>query len=413
MRCLLNFGLIAAGFLASVGPARAADDNEFASQPTWSAPSPAAVRADVFRWLEERKVDPAKRDEIAKTIWPIDAASSRPADAKAPDAKSPDAKAPDTKALGSKAPDAKSPDPKATSPKSPESTPPDSNSAGPKLSELKPAELLDRVVRTIAAVDPAAQQLVQLCAKPREPGPIAPVPWLADEKLPKLVRANMRLWYGQWLIHQRLYDESLDQLAGLEPTDVVDPAALLFYQGVDYHWLLKKDSGLKTLARLLERREHLPRRYAQMADLMQTDLAALKDDSLDHIDRRMRDTERRLDLGGAGKKVRGVEDGIIASLDKMIEQMEKDQSASSGGAGQLGPGGKQSSSPAPDSAPLQGKGPGEVTAKNIGHQSGWGELPPKQREEALQAIGKEFPSHFRDVIEAYFKRLATDDTDEP
>ena len=94
----------------------------------------------------------------------------------------------------------------------------------------------------------------------------------------------------------------------------------------------------------------------------------------------------------------------------MIDQMEKQQSQLPGAAGgQLGPGGNQSSSPAPDSAPLQGKGPGDVTAKNIGHQSGWGDLPPKQREEALQAIGKEFPSHFRDAIEAYFKRLATDE----
>ncbi len=206
---------------------------------------------------------------------------------------------------------------------------PSPSSAGPSLRSSSRPNFWIGSCGTIAAVDPPAKQLVELCSKPRVPGPVAPVAWLADQKLPTLVRANMRLWYGQWLVHQQLYDESLDQLSGLEPADVVDPAALLFYQGVDYHWLLKKQPGLKTLARLLERRDHLPRRYAQMADLMQTDLAALKDDSLDHIDRRMRDTERRLDLGGAGKKTRGVEDGIIASLDKMIDQMEKQQSAAS------------------------------------------------------------------------------------
>ena len=107
----------------------------------------------------------------------------------------------------------------------------------------------------------------------------------------------------------------------------------MFYQGVDFHWLLKKQPGLKALSKLLERRSDLPRRYSEMADLMQTDLAALKEESLDHIDRRMRDTEVRLDQGSAGKKVRGVEDGIIASLDKMIDQMEKQQSQSSGGGG--------------------------------------------------------------------------------
>ena len=30
----------------------------------------------------------------------------------------------------------------------------------------------------------------------------------------------------------------------------------------------------------------------------------------------------------------------------------------------------------------------------------------KQREEALQRIGDDFPAHYREVIEEYFKRLA-------
>ena len=91
---------------------------------------------------------------------------------------------------------------------------------------------------------------------------------------------------------------------------------MLFFQATDNQWLLQKEPGLKTLSRLLERRMELPRRYAQTAVLMQFDLAALQEESLDHIDRRMRDAGIRLTLGHAGKKVRGVEDGIIASLDK-------------------------------------------------------------------------------------------------
>ena len=70
-----------------------------------------------------------------------------------------------------------------------------------------------------------------------------------------------------------------------------------------------------------------------MAVLMQADLSGLKDESLDHIDRRMHDIERRLDLGRAGKKVRSEEDGIIASLDKLIEQKEKEEEEKSGGGG--------------------------------------------------------------------------------
>jgi hypothetical protein len=33
-------------------------------------------------------------------------------------------------------------------------------------------------------------------------------------------------------------------------------------------------------------------------------------------------------------------------------------------------------------------------------------LPPKEREEAMQEIGRDFPAHYREVIEEYFRELA-------
>ena len=47
-----------------------------------------------------------------------------------------------------------------------------------------------------------------------------------------------------------------------------------------------------------------------------------------------------------------------------------------------------------------------MTSKKIGNHSGWGDLPAKEREEAIQQIGKDFPSHYRDIIEQYFRKLA-------
>ena len=35
---------------------------------------------------------------------------------------------------------------------------------------------------------------------------------------------------------------------------------------------------------------------------------------------------------------------------------------------------------------MDGKGPGEVTKRKVGSGSGWGNLDPKQREEALQEL---------------------------
>jgi hypothetical protein len=59
------------------------------------------------------------------------------------------------------------------------------------------------------------------------------------------------------------------------------------------------------------------------------------------------------------------------------------------------------------------KAPGRVDQRDIGNQAGWGNLPPKEREEALQEIGREFPAHYRQLIEQYFRDLANEPTDIP
>ena len=87
--------------------------------------------------------------------------------------------------------------------------------------------------------------------------------WLTDEKTPAFIRNNMRLWFGKWLAEERLYDEAMAQLKDLQPTDVVDPAALLFYQSVCHHWLLHKTDGLASITKLLEQRKTIPRRYSK------------------------------------------------------------------------------------------------------------------------------------------------------
>jgi hypothetical protein len=39
-------------------------------------------------------------------------------------------------------------------------------------------------------------------------------------------------------------------------------------------------------------------------------------------------------------------------------------------------------------------------------------VPERDREKALQEIGREFPSHYREVIEEYFRRLAAEESAE-
>ncbi len=260
-----------------------------------------------------------------------------------------------------------------------------------------------------------AAGLVEFCSQPKSQLllPSVPTPdcrpWLTDPETAPFVANNMRLLYGRWLVHEALFDEALVQLSGVKPDEVVAPACLLFYQGVVYHKLLKKGAGLKAIEQLLAGQQQSPRRYAEVARLMQQDLEGLEDDTLDHIARRMDDIRRRLDLGRAGQKVRKIEDGVIESLDKLIKeeeekrQQQQQQQQSSGSSNN-----SRSNRPAPDSMIIGGKGRGDVTKRKIGAEDGWGDLPAKRRQEVLQQIGREFPSHYRDVIEQYFRRLAAE-----
>ncbi|HQU42280.1 MAG TPA: hypothetical protein PK867_05685 [Pirellulales bacterium] len=267
-------------------------------------------------------------------------------------------------------------------------------------------DLLDRLANTFALADERAASLVALAAKPRPIGPLAPQEWIKSEDLPAFERNNLRLVYGRWLAQERLYDEALAQLGELAPADVVDPATLLFYQAVVYHRLLDKEHGLKAIQTLLDNVSEIPHRYQSIAALMKSDLDALKDESLDHISRQMEDVRRRLALGRAGNKVRRVEDDVIAALDKLIKEMEdrSKQSQNSAGAGAM----PQPQQAMPDSRIARMQGAGDVDRRRIGNTSGWGDLPPKQREEALQQIGKDFPPHYRDAIEQYFRKLAAE-----
>jgi hypothetical protein len=343
IRPLLLLGAATALVGPSLVAARAQPPDALAQPAVWQPADAEQVREQAWVWLEERQIDEATRAKAAE-LWPADA-------------------------------------------------PPSSG-----------VDLLSRLAQTFALVDEDARKLVDLCSKPRSDVVLPGQAWLADPETPPLVANNLRLLYGRWLAHELLFDEALEQLAGLRPDDVADPATLLFYQSVVHHRLLDPEAAMAALERLLTGAEQSPRRYVAVARLMEADLKDLQPDSLDHIARRMEDVRRRLDLGRAGNKVRRIEEGVIESLDKLIDELEKQrQQCQAAESGNLQP-----ANPAEESRPMGGKGPGRVTKRDIGSGSGWGDLPPRAREEALQQVGREFPSHYRDVIEQYFRKLASE-----
>ncbi|MFM9117155.1 MAG: hypothetical protein ACKOU6_13445 [Planctomycetota bacterium] len=321
--------------------------DEFAKRASWATPTPAQVRSLLDGWLASQKLDEPAKKQLA-ALWPADE------------------------------------------------------------SPVEGAVLLERLVETVATVLPPARQLQKTVQSQLPKEGIPALPLLEDAALAPLIRNNLKLYTGRWLAQQALYDEALEQFGALQPADVVDPASLLFYQSVSHHRLLAKEKCLPVITKLMENEKEIPRRYLTLAKLMEADLAPLKPDSLDEIARLMDDIHRRLDLGRAGTKVRQEEDDVIAKLDKMIEDLEQQQQQQQQQQ-QSGSGGSSSpSSPKQESTPGGVQGPGNVDPKNIGSRSGWGDLPPKQRLEALQQISKDLPAHYRETIEEYFRKLARD-----
>ena len=316
-------------------------------EPSWQLPAYADVRGQVFEWIEHARNEPDVK-QAARTLWPSVA-----------------------------------------------------------LREMPGPALLDSVIETAALLDAQVAELVKDCNAELD-SPLPPdTSWIADSSLPEYVKDNLRLYMARWLAQQAMYDDVLDMVADLQPTDVVDPASLLFTRMVAYHQIVEPEQSRVALVELLEHEEQLPMRYRQVAEMVRQDLAGLKDESLDHVSRRMNDVRRRLELGQAGKQVQVVEKGVVDSLDKLIKKIEEQQkSCGAGGAA-------QSSTPMQDSQLPGMQAPGKVDPRDIGHQSGWGDLPPKEREEALQQIGREFPAHYRQLIEQYFRDLADESTDEP
>ncbi len=267
-----------------------------------------------------------------------------------------------------------------------------------------PGTLLEQAVRAISTVDPEFKPLLDL-NQVRDPVRIADLSALTSRPVAnRFVTTNLQAWLGRNLAEQRLYDEALQQLSAVDPHFAIDPAAVLFYRAVAAQETLAIPEALTSLAQLLDETEQVPARYATVAELMQLELESLQSQSLGEIARLMNDSERRLDLGRAGEQVQDVQERIVAGLDELIKKIEAQQGGGGGGGG--GSNSNEPSSAAGDSQVKGAPAPGETDPKKFGKDGNWGDLPPKEQAAAKNLINRDFPSHYRQAIEMYFKKLA-------
>lgn len=270
-------------------------------------------------------------------------------------------------------------------------------------------QLLDAIIETFRLADVDARRLIDACNLAKNTlAPPDAAPLLKKYEGDEFFTSHLKLYYGRYLAQRNYFDESLAILKAVEPSEVVDPATLLFFRAVCEHQLLQKTEGLLTIERLLERTQQVPDAYAGIAELMKHELTAIETDSLGEVSHKMRDSERRLELGRGGQRVQKVQEEIVATLDELIKKREQQQQPqpNSGGGGSGQNNSNQSNAPADDSILKGATAPGEIDQKDFKKQGAWGALPPAKQAEAKNLINQQFPAHYRQAVEQYFKKLA-------
>lgn len=271
------------------------------------------------------------------------------------------------------------------------------------LAELSGEELLDLAVSSFASCDRATQRLLETSFTQ---GPLESVVY-DGIRASDFYQNQVSLLHGRWLTQHRFYDDALPLLEKLDPDSVVDPAGLLFYKAVCQAELLERKDALDTLALLLNNTLDVPHRFQVIAEMMTQDLNGQSEEGMQQVERLMKDVERRLEIGESGKSTQKQGDAIISALDKMLEEMEKQNQQQDGGGGQgSNPQNQPGQQGASESQIKGGSANGEADRKNLEGEGSWGMMDQKAEAKARELIRGRLPANFLDQIGRFSKKLA-------
>ena len=216
----------------------------------------------------------------------------------------------------------------------------------------------------------------------------------------------LRYYLALRLVQARLFDEAKIVLEDLTPENSIDPAGVLITKAVVFHHFSEREEGLAALRdfQAIAEREVVSRRHLELAKLLQFEWERqAREDETESISRQMDDVRRRLGQGRTDEETQEAEEDVLQSLDNLIERLEAQRQRS--GRNPL-PGQHPNAPPENGDVSPEVRGPGNVDRRDFYLGDNWGDLPPREREEALLRIEREFPAHYRDIIEQYFREMA-------
>jgi hypothetical protein len=280
--------------------------------------------------------------------------------------------------------------------------------------------ILDRVADSLALGNSEAEALLANARKAETAAPTEVPGILKDAKQDSFFRTNIALAFAKALSGKKVYEEALAALSTVEPEKAVDPASFFFYKAVTEQALIKKESSILSISRLLDDVTDIPDRYRVVGTQMLFEMLGWSADPKDllNIEKLMDNSARRLDLSRGGEQTQEIQKKILFRLDEVIKEAENKQKQGQGqcnggncpNGGQPGgqPGGNtvNPSAPAGDSVIMGGAGKGESIEKRLKNlQDNWGTLPPDKRAQAVVEITRDLPPKYKPMIEEYFKSL--------
>jgi hypothetical protein len=224
---------------------------------------------------------------------------------------------------------------------------------------------------------------------------------------------SLQIYLARRLMQGRFFSEAIVILEEIKAENCINPAELFINKAIIYNGLSRNADGLEAIKnfRIAEKNGVLiSRRYVELAKLLEYEMKEGKEDnSPKDISKKMDNARRILGKGDTGKEAQETEEDILKSLERLIKEVEAQAKNSQQGESKNKGDSLQSNNPASESEIARGKAPGNVDRKEFDPNGNWGNMPPKEREAALSKIEREFPSHYRDIIESYFREMANGD----
>ena len=280
------------------------------------------------------------------------------------------------------------------------------------------------LAESLAVVWPAFKQGLDLYDDGEYAKAAAAMAVLARHDDPYL-SANAAVFEARSLVEQKRIEAAQQRLATLAAQEVtlrdhtLHAADVRFLIGYCQLHTLHYDEAIKTLETFGKDYPHASERLQVTAKQIVQELRRRQADGISDVADLMAYAGRRLGHGTSNKAVTSKQAKAVALLDALIKTAE-DKECKSGSCKKCGgkskgckacggppSGNQQPSSPANQSKlPGGGSKTGQLRATVARPGEAWGQMPESERDRILQAVKKNFPARYRELVEQYYKQLA-------